>query len=137
VRASFAEERFRTTLITAFGALAALLAAVGLYGVTARAVSRRAREVGIRVALGAPRGRVIRLMLRSTLVGASFGVIGGVIASVGASRLIAGYLYDVDPRDPVTYGAIIALLAVVAVVASFVPARRAATVHPAAVLRGD
>lgn len=137
VRESFAEERFRTMLISVFGALAALLAAVGLYGVTARAVSRRTREVGIRVALGASRGGVVRLMLRSTLVGASIGVGSGLIASAGASRLIAGYLYDVNPRDPATYGAIIVFLAVVALVASFIPARRAASVHPAAVLRGE
>jgi putative ABC transport system permease protein len=137
VRSTFAEERFRTTLITAFGALAALLAAVGLYGVTARAVSRRTREVGIRVALGASRWRVITLMLRSTLAGAGIGVVGGVFASAGASRLIADYLYGVNPRDPMTYGAIIAFLALVAVLASFVPARRAAIVHPAVVLRGE
>jgi putative ABC transport system permease protein len=137
IRESFAEERFRTTLISSFGILAALLAAVGMYGVTARAVNRRTREVGIRVALGASRARVIRLMLRSTMIGAGAGVLVGLGASIGTTRLIADYLYEVDSRDPVTYGSIVAFLAVVAMIASFLPARRAASVHPAAVLRGE
>jgi ABC-type antimicrobial peptide transport system permease subunit len=137
VRSTFAEERFRTTLISVFGTLAALLAAVGLYGVTARAVNRRTREVGIRVALGASRGRVIAMMLRSTMAGAGIGVLAGVAGSLGASRLIADYLYDVDPRDPATYATIVAFLIAVALFASFVPARRAARVQPASVLRGE
>jgi putative ABC transport system permease protein len=135
IKRTFAEERFRTTLISLFGAMAALLAAVGMYGVTARAVSRRTREMGIRVALGATATNVVRLIVGQTLSGVSIGVAVGVAAALVASRLVQPYLFGVSMRDPVTYAAILALLGVVSLCASWLPARRAGRIAPAMVLR--
>jgi predicted permease len=132
---SFAEERFRTALIALFASLAALLAAVGMYGVTARAVSRRTREVGIRVALGATTRSVVRLIVGQTLRAVAAGVAIGSLAAFAASRLVAPYLFGVSTRDPVTYAAIVAMLGVISVGASWLPARRAGRVAPAVVLR--
>jgi predicted permease len=137
VRRSFAEERFRTTLVSLFGALAAVLAAIGMYGVTSRAVARRTREVGIRVALGATGGSVIRLMVGSTLAGVAIGVAVGLLTTLAAANWAAPLLYGISARDPVTYVAILAFLALVSVVATWLPARRASRVQPAVVLRGE
>jgi predicted permease len=137
IRQSYGDERFRTTLITLFGVMASVLAAVGMFGVTARAVTARSREVGIRVALGATAGSVVGMMIRQTMGGLTIGVGAGVVVALAASRLLAPYLFGVTPYDPLTYAAAIALLASVSVVASWVPARRAGRVHPAVVLRGD
>jgi predicted permease len=137
VRASFSEERFRTTVISAFGIMAMVLAAVGLYGVTSRAVARRNREIGIRVALGATRGRVVALVIRATLAGAAAGITIGVVASLIAMRWTAEFLYDVEPRDPMTYTVIVGALALITILASLFPARRAAGAPPAEVLRAD
>jgi putative ABC transport system permease protein len=135
MRQSFDEERYRTTLISIFGVMAALLAAVGMYGVTSRAVSRRTREVGIRMALGASAPSVVRLILTYTLAGVTLGVVGGLVASLAAARLLTPYLFGLRPTDPVTYIGITAFLAVVSVIATWLPARRAARVEPAIVLR--
>jgi predicted permease len=137
VRQSFAEERFRTTLVSLFGVLAALLAAIGMYGVASRAVARRTREVGIRVALGAQYSNVIALIVRSTLGGVTAGVITGVVIALIGARWAQTLLFEVSARDPVIYGVIVVFLGAVALLASWVPARRAARVHPAMVLRGD
>jgi putative ABC transport system permease protein len=135
IRRSFVEERFRTMLIDLFGVMAAVLATVGMYGVTARAVSRRTREVGIRVALGASAASVVRMIVTNTLSGVAAGVAFGVAVSLVASRVLVPYLFGVSPNDPATYAGIFALLALVSVVASWIPARRAGRVQPAAVLR--
>ncbi len=137
IRSSYGEERFRTTLITLFGVMASILAAVGMYGVTARAVTARSREVGIRVALGATSANVIRLIVRQTIGGLAIGVAAGAIVALAASRALAPYLFGVAPHDPATYAGAIALLSSVGVVASWLPARRAGRVHPAVVLRGE
>jgi putative ABC transport system permease protein len=137
IHRSFGEERFRTALIVLFGVIAALLSAVGMYGVTARAVARRTREVGIRVALGATTSSVIRMIVRGTLVGVTTGVLVGTVAAIIVSRVLAPYLYGVSTHDPVAYGGTLGLLAAVAVMASWIPARRAGRVEPAVVLRGD
>jgi len=137
IRESIGEERFRTTLIDLFGVMAAVLAGVGMYGVTSRAVSRREREVGIRVALGATGGSVIRMIVGSTLAGVAAGVTAGVAASMAASQLLAPYLFGVSAHDPTTYGAILLLLALISVGASWAPARRAGLVAPATVLRSE
>lgn len=137
IRQSFSEERFRTMLITMFAAIAAVLASVGMFGVTSRAVSRRTREVGIRVALGATAGSVVRMIVGHTLTGVAVGVFAGMAVSVVASRVLSPYLFGVNAHDPVTYGGILAMLALVCVVASWIPARRAGRLAPAAVLRGD
>ena len=137
IRRSFAEERFRTALIALFACMAGMLAAVGLYGVTSRAVARRTREVGIRVALGATATSVVGMIVRQTMVGVAIGSVGGVVAALGASRVLVPYLFGVTARDPVTYAVIIGLLALVSVAASWWPARRAGRVEPAIVLRGE
>jgi putative ABC transport system permease protein len=137
IRRSYGEERFRTALIVLFGAMASVLAAVGMYGVTSRAVNGRIREVGIRVALGATTASVIRLIVQQTLGGVVIGVAIGVVGAFAATRLLAPYLFGVAPHDPLTYAGTIALLAFVSVVASWIPARRAGRVHPAVVLRGE
>jgi predicted permease len=135
VHRSFAEERFRTALIVLFGATAALLAAVGLFGVTARAVARRTREVGIRVALGATSESVVAMIVRQTMRAVGAGVIVGVIGALAASRILAPYLFGVRTNDPATYLGILALLGAASLTASWLPARRAGRVEPAVVLR--
>lgn len=137
VTKSFGEERFRTALIVLFGAIAAILAAVGTFGVTARAVSRRTREVGIRVALGAETRGLIALIVGQTLSGVAIGVAIGAAAAFVASRWLAPYLFGVTTHDPVTYASIFAFLTGVSVLASWLPARRAGRIEPAMVLRGE
>jgi putative ABC transport system permease protein len=137
VTRSFGEERFRTALIVLFGAMAVVLAAVGLFGVTARAVSRRTREMGIRVALGAETRAVVRMMVSQTMKSASAGIATGAIAAFVASRSLAPYLFGVTTRDPFTYAVILAFLALISGLASWLPARRAGRIEPAIVLRGE
>jgi ABC-type antimicrobial peptide transport system permease subunit len=108
-----------------------------MYGVTARAVARRTREVGIRMALGATSDSVLRLIVGSTLSGVAIGVVAGLAITLSAARFATPLLYGVSARDPLTYGAVIGLLALAGVLASWLPARRAARVHPAIVLRGE
>jgi ABC-type antimicrobial peptide transport system permease subunit len=134
---TFAEERYRTMLIVVFGVLAAVLAAVGTYGVTSRAVSRRTREVGIRMALGASSRAVSGLIVSQTLAGVALGVTGGLVAAAVVARLLTPFLYGISARDPLTYAGILVLLAMVSVAASWLPARRAGRVPPASVLRSD
>ena len=134
---SFAEERFRTALIALFAAMAALLAAVGTYGVTARAVSRRTREVGIRVALGATSRAVVAMLVRQALAAVVAGVVVGGVAALAASSALTPYLFGVTARDPGTYGAVLLLLTGTTLLASWLPARRAGRVSPAGVLRHE
>ena len=119
------------------GVVALLLAVIGIYGITAYSVAQRARELGIRVALGASRGGVLRLVLRDgtrlALVGAAVGLAG----AAAVTRLLAGLLYGVPPIDPIAFGGAAALLVSAAVLASWVPARRASRVDPMIALRGD
>jgi ABC-type antimicrobial peptide transport system permease subunit len=136
VRRSFGEERFRTMLITLFGIMAGVLAVVGMYGVTARAVGRRTREVGIRVALGATPASVIRMVVTHTFGAVLIGVVAGVLVASATSRVLMPYLFGIDAHDPLTYAGIIGLLALVSVIASWLPARRAGRIEPATVLRG-
>jgi len=137
IHRSFGEERFRTALIALFGVIAAILSAVGMYGVTARAVARRTREVGIRVALGATTSSVVRMIVRGTLAGVTTGILIGTATAIVVSRVLAPYLYGVTTRDPLAYAGTLGLLTGVAVMASWLPARRAGRVEPAVVLRGD
>ncbi len=137
IRRSFSEERFRTLIIAVFGVMAGMLAVVGMYGVTARAVSRRMREVGIRVALGATSATVVRMIVARTLSGVFVGVAVGTLMAAAASRILAPYLFGISVYDPLTYVGILGLLAAVSVVASWLPARRAGQIQPAIVLRGE
>jgi len=119
------------------GVVALLLALLGIYGVTAYAVAQRTREIGVRIALGAPRGRVLLLVLRQGLVLAGCGVLAGAVAAVGVTRLLGNLLYGVAPADAVALGGAAAALALAALVASWVPARRAAGVDPTVALRAE
>ncbi|MFB3825542.1 MAG: ABC transporter permease [Bryobacteraceae bacterium] len=129
------QERMVATLSGLFSLLALALAAVGLYGVMAHAVTRRTREIGIRMAMGAPRGEVLWMVLRDALLMAAAGAVLGIPAALALSKLAASLLFGVSPQDPVTLAAAVALLGVVAAAASWLPARRAATVDPMDALR--
>ncbi|HSC26261.1 MAG TPA: ABC transporter permease, partial [Vicinamibacterales bacterium] len=124
------QSRFQATLLGAFAAIALLLAAIGIYGVTAHAVGQRTQEVGIRMALGAGGGDVLRLMLRQHLRPALAGVIVGVAGALVLSRFLRSLLYGVGAGDPITFALTASALVVVAVAACWIPARRAARVDP-------
>jgi putative ABC transport system permease protein len=128
-------EHLLTTLVGIFSGLALLLAAIGIYGVLSYVVTQRTREIGIRISLGASRGRVLGLMLKQGLRLAGIGVVAGVIASVAVGKLISSVLHGVSPRDPmILTGTAVGLLAV-AFIACYVPARRATKVDPLIALR--
>src|SRR5437762_7414672 len=130
-----AARRFNTTLITIFAQLAAGLALAGIYGVTAYAVTQRTREPGIRMALGARGADVVRLLMRESLRRVAAGVGLGLLAALGVTRALSALLYEVAPRDAVTFAATALLLVAVALVATWVPARRATKVDPMVALR--
>ena len=132
-----AVRRFSLLLLGAFAAVAVLVAAVGLYGVIAYGVSQRRQEIGIRLALGARPRDVVRMVVRQGASLAAAGIAVGVAAALAGSRLIAGMLFGVRAGDPAVLGAVSALLLLVAVAASLIPARRAAGVDPASSLRSD
>lgn len=135
VNESAADPRFRTTLVSLFGVLGILLAAVGLHGVVAFGVARRAREIAIRVALGASAGSVRWRVIKHSLVLALAGVTIGLSAAWWMGTLLDGLLYETTPRDTVALATVAAILVVVAVVASVVPARRATRIQPIEALR--
>ena len=127
--------RFHATTLAAFAAAALLLAAIGVYGVMSHAVSARWRELGIRVALGADRRRVMRLVLGQSLRLAAIGGVVGVVAALALGRVIRNLLFDVAPTDPRLMALAVGVLVTVALVAAFIPARRASAVDPIVVLR--
>ncbi len=133
--ASLRTERLISSLCSVFGFLATLLAVVGLYGVMAYTVSRRTREIGIRVALGAARSSVINMVMREVLLLIGLGVLIGVPLSIGLSSLVRSQLFGLVPHDPITIGFASALLALVAAFAGFVPAMRASRIDPMRALR--
>lgn len=133
--ASFGDRRFHLTLLGAFAGVALALAAVGIHGVIAYTVSRRTREMGVRMALGATTRDVLRLVVGQGLAVAVAGLAVGVVAALALRRLVASMLFDVQPADPLTFAAVSAVLLLVALVACLAPARRAARVDPAIALR--
>jgi ABC-type antimicrobial peptide transport system permease subunit len=137
IRRSFSEEQYRALLTSLFGVFAAVLTAVGMYGVTTRAVTRRTRELAIRSALGATAMSIARTALGGTLVGGAIGVTVGLVVAAGATRQLTPYLFGVSATDPATYGVILTFLAAVSIGASWIPARRATRTDAAEVLRGD
>jgi predicted permease len=134
---SLLEERLVSTLAMAFGALALLLSAVGLYGVLAYSVGRRTSEIGIRITLGALPAQVAWSVLRQTMGLVAVGLVAGVSASIFLARLAEKLLYGVTPTDAVAQLGSAALLAAVACVASYLPARRAGRIDPVAALRSE
>jgi putative ABC transport system permease protein len=118
-----------------FAATAMLLAAIGIYGVMAYFVSQRVREIGVRMALGAQRADVMKLIVWKGMSLALAGVVAGLIAALGLTRLISGLLFGVSATDPLTIAAFTLLLALVAFLANYIPASRAAKVDPMVALR--
>ena len=133
--AGLGQERTSAALLSSFGALALALTAIGLYGVLAFAVARRTHEIGIRMALGASRSNVMGLVTGQGMALTLVGLAAGLICAFGLTRLVASSLYGVQPTDPVTFGGAAAFVAVVALVASYIPARRATKVDPLVALR--
>ena len=137
VNASLMQERMIAWLSGFFGALALLLAALGLYGVTSYAVSRQRTEIGVRLALGAPSGAVVRLVLSRVALLVGLGIAAGAGVSVWMSRFVATLLYGIEPRDPVTLAAAAIVLAGVGAIAGWLPAYRASRIDPLEVLRSN
>jgi len=127
--------RLGSAILSIFGGLGLLLAAIGLYGVLSYVVSQRTQEIGVRIALGAAAGHVRRVVLLQTLRVVGIGVLLGTIAALAAGRVIASQLYGVTPHDPVVLSVAVMILVAVAVVASYLPARRATKVDPMVALR--
>jgi ABC-type antimicrobial peptide transport system permease subunit len=130
-------QRFLSTLLAIFGGVALVLAAIGTYGVVSYIVTERQREIGIRVALGADSGMIVRLVLLQGLSLALIGIVLGVAGAFGVSRLSQKLLFGVSPSDPATYASVAAVIAAIALVACMVPARRAMKVDPLTAIRGD
>jgi putative ABC transport system permease protein len=137
VRDSVAAPRFYTALLSVFAAMALVLAAVGIYGVTAYAVVQRVPEIGLRIALGAQRGDVVRLILGQGLLLVGSGLAVGTAASLLLTRTMSTLLFEVSATDPASYAVTAALLIVTALMASYVPARRALGVDPTIALRAE
>ncbi len=137
LESSEAQRRFALTLFEAFGMVALLLAAVGIYGVLSAGVNERMRELGVRAALGASHRSIRMLVLRQGLTLTAIGVTIGLLGALAASRIVVSLLYGVSQFDPITYLAVIAMLTTVAAIASWVPAWRASRVDPAITLRSE
>jgi putative ABC transport system permease protein len=132
---TLSQSRFNTALLGAFATAAILLAAIGIYGVIAYSVAQRTKEIGIRMALGAQRQQMLAMILRQSLTMAAIGIAVGLAGALAATRLLSALLYGVGASDPLTYMAVIVLLACAAFLAGLVPARRAMKVDPIVALR--
>ncbi len=136
-RAGFWQFRLFGYMFGIFGAAALFLAGVGVYGVLSFSVSQRTQEMGVRIALGAQRGDVLKLVVRQGVTLAILGVVAGMVGAFGVTRVISSLLYNVTPTDPISFGGVAIFLTVIALVASYLPARRAMTVDPIVALRND
>ena len=134
---SMARTSFTLVMLAIAGGMAMLLGIVGIYGVISYSVSQRTREIGIRIALGAPQGRVTQMFVRHGFVLAVIGVAAGVAAAAGLTRLMSALLFEVKPIDPVTYCVVPLVLAAAVLLASYIPARRATAIAPADALRAE
>jgi putative ABC transport system permease protein len=124
-------------LLAVFACVALLIAAIGIYGVLSYSVGQRSREIGLRMALGAQRAHVVRLIVREGMLLALAGIAAGVAGAVAMSRALASLLFAVEVRDPLTFGVVAAVLSVVAAAACYLPARRASWVDPIVALREE
>ena len=131
------QPRLSVLLLGGLGALALLLAIIGIYGVVSYSVAQRTQEIGVRMALGATGPDVLRMVVRQAVVLVAAGVVIGVGASLALGSMMQSLLFEISPRDPATLVAIVACLAAVALVASLVPARRATRVDPLVALRSE
>jgi putative ABC transport system permease protein len=132
-----AQPRLNAILLTVFAAVAMLIAAIGIYGVLAYSVNQRTREIGLRMALGAPRAEVLRLIVREGMMVGAVGIGAGLAGALALSRALASLVFDVPVRDPLTYGLVAAALALVALAACVIPAHKASRVDPMIALRCD
>jgi ABC-type antimicrobial peptide transport system permease subunit len=130
-----ASQRFNLMVVASFAALALILAVTGVYGALAFTVAERRREIAVRLALGASPSGVVRLMLATGIGSAAIGIVAGLAGALFGVRLLESLLYGIQPRDPLSFSAAAALLLATAALACYVPARRAAAVEPALVLR--
>jgi putative ABC transport system permease protein len=137
VSAAIAQRRFQLALLGGFGLVALITAAVGLYGVVAGSVARRLGEIGIRMAFGASRGTIHKLVLGEGLAPVVIGLLVGVVATIALGRTFSALLFGIRPSDPLTLGAVVLILGAVAAVACYLPARRATSLDPVTVLRAD
>lgn len=137
IRASTGTQRFRAVLLGAFAAVALLLASIGIYGVMAYSVAQRARELGIRMALGADRAKLMSMVLRRGLVLAGLGIVLGAIGALAAGSLVRNLLFGVTATDPATFAAVALFLLAVAAIACYLPARRATRVDPTVAMRAE
>jgi putative ABC transport system permease protein len=135
VSASLADRRFSMEMVGLFALTALLLAGLGIYGVISYLVSERTHEIGIRLALGAETGKILRMVLGQGLRLAVAGALVGLVCALVATHLMAGLLYGVDPTDPLTFAGVALLLIGVALLACYIPARRAIRVDPLVALR--
>ena len=133
----YASNRRYATLFSLMGGTSLLIASLGLYGVLAFTVRQRTHEIGVRMALGAQRGNVLRMVLRQGMVLTAIGIAGGLVASYWLTKYLKSFLFEVEPTDPLTFTAVALLLAVVALAACWIPARRATRVDPMTALRNE
>jgi ABC-type antimicrobial peptide transport system permease subunit len=137
VDAALVRERLLAMLSSAFGLLALVLSCIGLYGVVSYDVTRRRREIGIRMALGARRADVLRQILGGAVAICCVGVLAGLMVAVAGTRFLASLLFEVAPRDPLTLAVAATMIVATTVMASYLPARRASALDPALVLRTE
>jgi putative ABC transport system permease protein len=133
--ASTAEPRFQTRVLTSFSSIAFLLAIVGIYGVMAYSVTQRTQEIGIRMAIGARRGHIVGMILWRSAALVAGGLAIGLAGAWAATRVLKNFLFEVTPFDPLTFAVVSLLLASVALVACYIPARRASAIDPLVALR--
>jgi putative ABC transport system permease protein len=134
---STSDRRLDMLLFAMLGGLALALATVGVYGVVAYSVTQRTHEIGVRMAIGAQATDVVSMVLREGARLAMAGIVAGTALALVATRLVRGLLFNVSPTDPITFGAVVVALTAIAMLASYIPARRATRVDPMLALRGE